>query len=98
MLNYTPSKQLQDKFHLKQDQTTLKYLGVSLTKDCTTLAKINYDPLMAKIKSDIQRWNANSFLSFTQRIESLKMNTLPRLLFQALPVEISTKQFSEWDK
>lgn len=39
--NYTPSKQLRDKFHLKWDQTTLKYLGVLIPKDISTLAKTN---------------------------------------------------------
>lgn len=34
--NYTPSKQLWDKFHLKWDQTTLKYLGVLIPKDIST--------------------------------------------------------------
>lgn len=99
-LNYTPPKQLQDKFHLKWNQTILKYLGVLLPKEISTLANINYDPLVTKIKSDIQRWNSNPLMSLTQRIESVKMNILPRLLFlfQALPTEISTKQFSEWDR
>ena len=99
-LNYLPTRQIQDKFNLKWGQTTLKYLGIMLPKDISTLAKVNYDPLLSKIKSDIQRWNTNPWLSLSQRVESIKMNILPRLLylFQALPVEISTKQFSEWNK
>lgn len=100
-LNYTPPKQLQDKYNLKWNRTTLKYLGVLIPKEISTLAKINYDPLLTKIKSDTQRWNSNPCMSLTQRIESVKMNILPRLLFlfqKTLPIEISTKQFSEWDK
>ncbi len=39
-------------------------------------------------------------MSFIQRIECIKMNILPGILFlfQALPVEINAKQFTEWDK
>lgn len=97
--NYTPSKQLRDKYRLNWEQDAMKYLGVLFPKDISTLAKINYDPLLTRIKLDIQRWNSNPFMSFTQRVETIKMNILPRFLFlfQALPVEISTKQFSEWD-
>ena len=71
-----------------------------ILKDISSLVKINYDPLMIRIKLDIHRWNTNPFLSLVQRVESVKMKILPRLLFlfQALPVEISTKQLSEWDK
>ena len=77
----------------------MKYLGVLFPKDISTLAKINYDPLLTKIKLDIQRWNSSPFMSFTQRVGTIKINILPRLLFlfQALPVEIPTKQFPEWD-
>lgn len=64
------------------------------------MAEINYTPLLTKIKEDIRRWNSVSFLSLSHRIESVKMNVLPRYLylFQALPVEISQKEFSEIDK
>lgn len=39
-------------------------------------------------------------MSLTQRIESIKMNVLPRFLFlfQALPVEVTKNQLSEWEK
>lgn len=39
-------------------------------------------------------------MSLIQRIESVKMNLLPRFLFffQSLPTEITKKQFLEWDK
>ena len=78
-LNYTLPRALQDKFHLKWDQTAIKYLGVLLPKEITTIKKIYYDPLLNKIKSDILKWNSNPFMSLTQRIESIKMNILPRI-------------------
>lgn len=98
--NYSPPKQLCETFPLKWDQQSLKYLGISLPKDISLLGEINYGPLLTKIKADIARWNTISFLTLCQRIDSVKMNVLPRypFLFQALPVEISQKEFSEIDK
>lgn len=99
-LNYNPPIELKKRFHMKWDQEAIKYLGILLPKDITTTKKINYDPLINKLKTDIARWNSNPFMSLTQRIEAIKMNILPRILylFQALPVEIKPQQFNEWDK
>ena len=68
-----------------------------IPKVISSLAKINYDPLMIRIKLDIHRWNTNPFLSLVQRGESVKMNILRRLLFlfQALPVRFKTLQLSK---
>ena len=80
-------------------QRAIKHLAVLLPREIATVIQINYDPLLNKLKADISRWNSNPFMSFTQRIESIKTNILPRILFlfQALPVEINTKQYTEWD-
>ena len=99
-INYQPTKQLREKFHINWDQKSLKYLGINLLRRIQTLAEINYGPLLTKIKDDVHRWNSISFLSLSHRIDSVRMNILPRYLylFQALPVEVSPKQFSELDK
>ena len=78
----------------------MKYLGVWLPKDLTRLASENYDPLLSYIRQDLDRWNLLPFLGLIQRVEIVKMNVLPRILylFQSLPVEISGKKFAEWDK
>ena len=99
-INFQPTKQLREKFHINWDQNSIKYLGINLPKRTRTLAEINYGPLATKIKDDIRRWNSISFLSLSHRIDSVRMNILPRYLylFQALPVQISPKQFSELNK
>lgn len=99
-MNYSTPKQIRDKFHLIWDQISLKYLGIYLMKEISTLAEVNFGPLLIRIKDDIHRWNAISFLSLSHRIDSIKMNILPRYLylFQALPVEIPLKHWSELDK
>ena len=98
--NYSPPTQLKETFRFNWNQTSLKYLGIHLPKDIRTLAEINYGPLKRKIKEDVQRWDSISFLSLSHRIDTVKMNILPRYLylFQALPVEIPLKQFSELNK
>ena len=61
---------------------------------------LDYDLFSQKIKEDIRRWNLIPVLGFESRIESVKMNILPRVLylFQTVSVEITDRQFNEWDK
>ena len=51
------------------------------------------------IQEDIKKWSTLG-LDFSSRIEAVKMNVLPRLLylFLSLPVRIPDSQFSMWDK
>ena len=78
----------------------MKYLGVNIPKNVSNLYNLNFDLLNKKLKEDMKRWNLIPILSFESRIESVKMNILPRILylFQTLPIEINDKQFNEWDK
>jgi len=63
----------------------------------TTIAKCNFDDISNKTKLDIKRWTITPFMSLIQRTESVRMNLLPifLVLFQALPTEITKKQFLE---
>ena len=72
----------------------MKYLGVTLTQNTDDLYEANYVKLDKEIKSDLDRW-AILPLDIGSRIETIKMNVLPRLLylFQSLPIEIPEKQF-----
>lgn len=99
-LNYTPPKHVRDKFLLSWHQNSLKYLGIHLTKEISTLVEANLDPLLTKLKDDIHRWNAISFIGLSQRIVLKKMNILPQYLylFQALPAEIPSKHWFELEK
>uniref|UniRef100_A0A3Q1G8Y6 IQ motif and ubiquitin domain containing n=1 Tax=Acanthochromis polyacanthus TaxID=80966 RepID=A0A3Q1G8Y6_9TELE len=92
--------ELRRKYKLKWDAESLKYLGIILTKDLTKLFNANYKPLSTKIKADLHRWNFIPFLNLNSRINTIKMNILPRLLyiFRTLPVEVDDSCFKEWDK
>lgn len=96
--NYRPPGFITGSFCLNWESVSLMYLGVILSKDITQLFQANFAPLITKI--EISRWNRIPFLSMSSRVESVKMNILPRLLylFQSLPVNIPMQQFIEWDK
>ncbi len=51
-----------------------------------------------EMKSDFAKWTLLP-LDMSSRIEIIKMNVLPRLLylFQSLPLDISQNQFNERD-
>lgn len=56
-----------------------RYLGIIITPETSQLYKANYDRLLAQIKSDLVRWEILP-LSLFGRIETVRMNLLPRLL------------------
>lgn len=73
-------------FHLSKP--CFKYLGVNITRSVRSLQEQNFTALTTKMKADLQqRWSGLS-LSLTGRVQSVKMNILPRYLylFQCLPI------------
>lgn len=97
---YEPSQTVRSNIEVQWDQEYIKYLGVNIPKDIKNLYALNFNQLSQKLKEDLKRWNLIPILSFESRIDSVKMNILPRILylFQTLPIEITEKQFNEWDK
>lgn len=75
-----------------------RYLGVMITPDISQLYNANYGKLITQIRADLERWKILP-LSLFGRIETIKMNILPRLLylFQTLPVWISSSVFKMLD-
>ncbi len=96
--NYNPPNEIKKDYSLKWDLKFIKYLGINIPKDMNNLEMLNYGHINKKIKLDIARWNLLPFFNMRSRIDSVKQNILPRLLFQSLPVSLPKKQFSEWDK
>lgn len=66
-----------------------RYLGIIITSDISQLHKANYGKLINQIQKDLQRWEILP-LSFFGRIETIRMNVLPRFLylFLSLPIWI----------
>lgn len=98
-INYSPADHIRGKHKLKWDSEQIKYLGIYLTRDLRTLYEANYSKINEVIQRDLTKWT-NLILDFNSRIEVIKMNLLPRLLylFISLPVVIPDSQFAKWDK
>uniref|UniRef100_A0A8C5PFE7 Reverse transcriptase domain-containing protein n=1 Tax=Leptobrachium leishanense TaxID=445787 RepID=A0A8C5PFE7_9ANUR len=69
--------------------TSLKYLGISLTKSRGSILKLNYNPLVNSISSQLTSWHALE-VSWMGRMVALKMCILPQILyfFRNIPVLI----------
>lgn len=76
----------------KLPPTGFTYLGIKVSPDLNELWKLNFAPIIATIKRDLDRWH-DLPLSFMGCISLIKMNILPRLLYplQMLPLWISRK-------
>ena len=98
-VNYTPSSSIRQKYKLKWDLGNMKYLGVFITRDLNKLYEINYHKINNNIQKDLSKWLSIT-LDFSSRIEAIKLNVLPRLLylFLNLPVRIPDSQFKAWDR
>lgn len=57
-----------------------KYLGIHIVPRLEQVPCANYDPLMAEINESIDRWMSLP-VSLMGRVNILKMNTLPKLLY-----------------
>lgn len=97
--NYKPSLETQkiSKFNWKNNK--IKYLGVQIPKDLSQLFEENYTILTSSIKADLQCWSLLP-MNMYNRIDIVKMNVLPQILylFQALSISVSSKQFGDWDR
>lgn len=84
-------------FHLAS--SSFRYLGINISHSLSSLYKLNFLKLVKEMKSDLKRWNALP-LSLLGRINSIKMNMLPRFsfLFQCLPLFLFKSFFKDLDK
>lgn len=76
-----------------------KYLGINITRSYTGLFKANYSPILKRLESDFQRWSV-IYLSLAGKINCVKMNVLPRLLylFQSLPIFLPKSFFQSTNR
>ena len=78
-INYTPTKEIREKFNLNWNLKKINYLGVEVTRNISGLYRANYDKMNQELLKDIHRWITLT-LDFSSRIELIRMNVLPRLL------------------
>lgn len=74
------------------------YLGIYVARKYEDLNKTNFAPLMKKLKGDFERWSILR-LSLAARINTVKMNILPRFtyLFQCIPLFLPQTFFRRLD-
>lgn len=75
------------------------YLGVHIVPDVGKIVQTNYNPTLESIYKSIERWS-NMPISLIGRINILKMNILPKLLylFQNIPLPLPISYFSKLRK
>ena len=78
---------------------TIKYLGITLTKEVKDLFDKNFKSLKKEIEEDTRKWK-DLFCSWIGRINIVKMAILPKgpYRFNAIPFKIPTKFPSELDR
>lgn len=76
-----------------------RYLGIILTPCASQLYSGNYAKLISQIKTYLLRWE-DLPLSLIGRVETVRMNMLPRLLipFHALPILVPVSTFKLFHK
>ena len=93
------SQQTRSLFPFKWPRDGIKYLGIYITPTVEQLYTANYSRLITKIREDVDRWTVLP-LSLLGRVETVRMNILPRLLypFQMLPISVPTQTFNSLNK
>lgn len=61
-LNYTPTPEIKDKYRIRWDMDTIKYLGVNITKGLDKLYNANYTQINQNIKRDLCRWTIQTLV------------------------------------
>ncbi len=91
--------ELKEKVHFRWTEEGFRYLGIIITPSTAQLFEANYGKLITEIKNDLARWEILP-LTLVSRVEAVRMNILPRLLFlfQSLPVMISGAFLKKLDK
>lgn len=92
-------KQLNDMVSFHWSKQGFRYLGIIITLETTRLFEANYKKLFDQIRRDLTRWEVLP-LSLFGRVETIRMNLLPRFLFlfQSLPIKIPISTFKMIDK
>ncbi len=72
------------------------YLGITIYKNIHKIARDNFNNILVKVKTDIQRWKTLK-VSLQGRISTVKMNLLPRFnfFFSMLPLSPPPGYFKE---
>ncbi len=93
------ASQVDDQISFRRSKQGFRYFGAVLTLKTSQLLSSNHNKLIKEIKKDLNIWDLLPLWLFG-RIESVRMNILPRLLFllQSLPVLVPPSTFKLLEK
>uniref|UniRef100_A0A8C5MF76 Reverse transcriptase domain-containing protein n=1 Tax=Leptobrachium leishanense TaxID=445787 RepID=A0A8C5MF76_9ANUR len=87
---------LAKRFSFRWSTDTLTYLGIELSSTCSKLYAVNFPPLLNALEADLTAWTY-SHVTWFGRIQVIKMNILPRVLYllQTLPISVPPAFFKK---
>lgn len=99
MISGTWPRQLNETTSFPWSKRGFRYLGTITTPETTKPFDANYNKLLKQIRNDLTGWKVLP-LSLFGRVEIVKMNLPPRLLFlcQSLPIKVPMSTFKTLDK
>lgn len=88
-------KQLNEMVSFHWSKQGFRYLGIIFTPETTRHFEANYNKLINQIRRDLVCWEVLP-LSLFGRVETVRMNLLPRFLFlfQSLPIRVPISTFN----
>lgn len=94
MPSHVPSRMMtsiQHNFPFIWNLDSLVYLSIHITADLKKLSDLNYGPLLANVLRDLQSWKGH-LLTWFGRVNALKMNVLPRIIYILSTVPVTLPQ------
>lgn len=85
----TTLAQVQTNFPFQWGSRGISYLGITIPSNLSNLYTLNYLPLLTQLRKELDASNVSP-LPWSGRINTIKMDTLPKLLslFQTVPITV----------
>lgn len=94
-LPHTTLTRIQANSSFQWSSRSISYLGITISSDLSELYALSYLPLLNRLRKERDAWTITP-LPWFGRINTLKMDTLPKLLylFQTVPISVPKRFFT----